>query len=118
MNHIRKYPAFGKRIAGMRRNGQIPAIRVIVTTDWKLGAAYPRIVVTRDKPITRLRFEYLAGLHVQIAYYDQDALILPDLTAEIQSVNPASLAAFNMSAVKRGEPAYTMIYSQSIMEVA
>lgn len=116
MNHIRKYPPYGKKLDDLRRQGLIPAMRVIVTTDWKLGAAYPRIVVTRDQPITSLRFEYLAGLHVQIIYYDHDASILPNLTAEIQSVNPASLAVFNMSAVKRGEPAYTMIYSQLVME--
>ncbi|NBQ67730.1 MAG: hypothetical protein EBU46_02415 [Nitrosomonadaceae bacterium] len=112
----KKFPPFGKRFDAMRRKDLIPAMRVIVATDWKLGAAYPRIVVTRDQPVTSLRFEYLAGLHVQIVYYDHDASILPNLTAEIQLVNPATLAVFNMSAAKRGDPAYTMIYSQSEME--
>ncbi len=117
-NHTRKYPPFGKKLDELRRRGLIPAMRVIVTTDWKLGAAFPRIVITQDQPVTSLRFEYLAGLHVQIVYYDHDASILPDLTAEIQSINPATLAIFNVSAAKRREPAYTMIYSQSEMEAA
>ena len=112
----KKFPPFGKRLDELRRKGLIPVMRVIVTTDWKLGAAYPRIVIARDQPVTSLRFDYLTRLHVQIVYYDHDASILPNLTAEIQSVNPATLAVFNMSAVKRGEPAYTMIYSQAEME--
>ncbi len=56
-NFTRKYPPFGKKLDELRRRGLIPAMRVIVTTDWKLGAAYPRIVITQEQPLTRLRFE-------------------------------------------------------------
>lgn len=117
-NHTRKYPPFGKKLDELRRRGLIPAMRVIVTTDWKLGAAYPRIVITQEQPVISLRFEYLAGLHVQIVYYDHDASIMLDLTAEIQSINPATLAVFNRSAVKRGDPAFKMIFSKSVLEAA
>lgn len=112
----KKYPPFGKRLGEMRRKGLIPLMRVIVATQWHIGKAFPRIVIPQGQSVINLRFEYLAGLHVQIVYYDHDASILPDLTAEIQSINPATLAVFNMSAVKRGDPAYTMIYSQSEMK--
>ncbi len=116
MNHIRQYPAFGKKLDDLRRRGLIPAMRVIVTTDWKLGAAYPRIVITQERPVTSLRFEYLAGLHVQMVHYDHDNQILESLITEILSIQPESLSKFNMDAVKRGEPAFKMIYSKSVME--
>ena len=116
MQYSKRFPPFGKKIGEMRRKGKVPAMRVIVTTDWKLGAAYPRIVIDHEQPVKSLQFNYLSGLNVQIVHYDHDAAIMPDLTAEILAINPATLAVFNMSAVKRGDPAYTMIYSQSEME--
>lgn len=120
MNHIRKYPTFGQRLDELRRKGLIPAMRVIVATDWKLSAAYPRIVITLEKPITSLQFNYLSGLHVQIVHFDNDQHILESLITEILAIQPASLATFNMSAVTRGEPAFHIIHrrSQSVMEAA
>ena len=118
MNHIRKFPPYGKRIGEMRRRNLAPARKVIIATDWSVGKLYPRIIVTPDMSITNLRFEYLAGLHVQIAHFDHDELILPVLTNEILAIQPASLAVFNLDAVKRGEPAFKMISSESIMEAA
>lgn len=118
MNHIRKYPPYGKKLDDLRRQGLIPAMHVIVTTDWKLGAAYPRIVITQEQPVTSLQFNYLSGLHVQIVHYDHDNRILESLITQILSIQPESLSVFNMDAVKRGEPAFKMIYSKSVMEAA
>ena len=118
MNCNRKYPPFGRRLDEMRRNGRIPATRVIVTTDWKLGAAYSRIVVTKEQPVTSLQFNYLSGLHVQLVHYDHDSQILESLITEILSIQPESLSTFNMDAVKQGKPAFKMIYSKSVMEAA
>ena len=117
-NHTRKYPPFGKKFDEMRRRGLIPAMRVIVTTDWKLGAAFPRIVVTQEQPVTSLQFNYLSGLHVQIVHYDHDNQILESLITEIQTIQPESLSVFNMDAVKQGKRAFKMIYSKSVMEAA
>lgn len=108
--YTKKFPPYGKIINEMRKNGRVPAKRVIVTTDWKLGAVFPRIIIPKDQPVTNLHFQYLAGLHTQIVYHDDDASIMPDLTAEILAVKPASLAVFNMDAVARREPAFSMIH--------
>ncbi|AEJ01836.1 hypothetical protein Nit79A3_2045 [Nitrosomonas sp. Is79A3] len=118
MNHSRKYPPYGKKLDDLRRQGLIAAMRVIVTTDWKLGAAYPRIIITQEQPVTNLQFNYLSGLHAQIVHYDHDNYILESLITEIHSIQPESLSTFNMDAVKRGEPAFKMIYSKSVMEAA
>ncbi len=117
-NHTRKFPAFGRQLDELRRKGLIPAMRVIVATDWKIGAAYPRIVITQEQPVTSLRFEYLAGLHVQIVHYDHDNQILESLITEILSIQPESLSTFSMDAVKRGDPAFKMIFSKSVLEAA
>ena len=114
----KKYPAYGKQLDELRRKGLIPAKRVIVTTLWHIGKLYPRIIVTPDTPVSNLQFNYLSGLHVQIVYFDLDEPILSDLVTEILSIQPATLATFNMSAVKRNEPAFKLIYSQSEMEAA
>lgn len=115
---FKTWPAYGKKLDELRRKGLIPAMRVIVATDWKLGAAYPRIVITQDQPVTSLQFNYLSGLHVQIVHYDHDNQILESLITEILSVQPESLSVFNMDAVKQGKPAFKMVYSKSVMEAA
>ena len=118
LDYKRKFPPFGKQLDELRRKGLIPAKRVIVATDWSIGKIFPRIIVTPDAPVANLRFNYLVGLHVQIVHYDHDNQILESLITEILSIQPESLSAFNMSAVKRGEPAFRMIFSKSVMEVA
>ena len=117
-NCIRKYPPYGKELENLRRRNLVPTKRIIITTDWSIGKLYPRIIVTPDTPVSNLQFNYLSGLHVQIVYFDRDEPILSDLITEILSIQPATLATFNMSAVKRGEPAFKLIYSHSVMEVA
>ena len=114
----KKFPPFGKRLDVLRRKGLIPAMRVIVATQWHIGKAFPRIVIPQEQPVTSLQFNYLSGLHVQIVHYDHDNQILESLITEILSIQPESLSKFNMDAVKRGEPAFMMIYSKSVMEAA
>ena len=114
----KRFPAFGKQMAHLRRKGLMPARRVIVATDWNIGKAFPRIMVTEETPVTNLRFNYLAGLNVQIVHFDRDEFILPDLITEIVKIKPATLTTFNMSAVKAGKPAFRLIFSQSVMEAA
>jgi len=117
-NYTKKFPPYGKQLDELRRNGLIPARRVIVTTDWNIGKLFPRIILPSDVPVTNIRFNYLTGLHVQIVHYDQDLHILEDLITEILSIRPASLSTFNMSAVKVGLPASKLVFSKSIMEKA
>lgn len=116
--YAKRYPAYGKKLDDLRKRGLIPAKRVIVTTEWKIGKVYPRIIITPDLPVNNLQFSYLAGLHVEIVYFDRDESILADLITEILAVKPATLSAFNMDAVKQGKPAFKLIYTQSTMEAA
>jgi len=111
-----KFPPFGKRLDDLRRAGKIPAMRVIVATDWSIGKLFPRIVITDELPAASLRFNYLSGLHVQIVYFDRDNQLLESLITEILSIQPATLSALNMDAVKQGKPAFKLIFSHSAME--
>ena len=115
VNYKRKFPPFGKRLDDLRRAGKIPAMRVIVATDWSIGKLFPRIVITDELPATSLRFNYLSGLHVQIVYFDRDNQLLESLITEILSIQPATLSVFNMDAVKQGKPAFKPIFSRSAM---
>lgn len=117
--YFKRFPAFGHQLDELRKQGLIPAKRIIVAFDWSIGKLFPRIIITDDAPVTGLKFNYLAGLHVQIAYSDRNAAILPELVNEILTVKPATLSVFNISAVTRGEPAFHTIHrSQSISEEA
>jgi len=115
-NLTRKYPPYGKKLDDLRRRGLVPAMRVIVTTDWKIGGAFPRIIITDDTPVTCLQFNYLNGLYVEVVHYDHDNHILESLITEILSIQPATLSAFNMDAVKQDKPAFKLIFSKSVME--
>ncbi len=116
-NHCKRFPPFGKQLDDLRKQNLIPAKRVIVAFDWSIGKLYPRIIVTPDVPVSNLQFRYLAGLHVQIAYHDRDASIMPALVDEILRIRPASLSVFNMSAVARGKPAFSMIHMEGNNDV-
>lgn len=116
--YAKRYPAYGKKLDDLRKRGLTPTKRVIVATEWKIGKLYPRIIITPDSPVNNLRFNYLAGLHVEIVYFDRDESILTDLIAEILAIKPATLSAFNMDAVKQGKPAFKLIYTQSTKEAA
>ena len=108
------YPPYGRKLEAIRRSGLIPDNRVIVSTDWKIGKVYPRIVIPRELSVHRLRFDYLAGLSVQIVYFESHQFVVPDLINEILKVNPLILATFNLSAVKDGKPAFKLICSELV----
>lgn len=116
-NYTKKFPPYGKKLDDLRKRGLIPNKRVIVATDWRIGKLFPRIIVTPDTPVASLKFNYLAGLHVQIVYFDHDNH-MENLITEIVSIQPAVLATFNMDAVKAGKPAFKLVFSQSVMEAA
>ena len=86
----------------MRRRGLIPAQRIIVSTDWKLGAVYPRIVIPADYQTNQLIFDYLAGLSVQIVHHDAETNLAAILAVEIMKVRPKTLVVFNFDHAKRG----------------
>ncbi len=114
--NTKRFPPFGKKINYLRRHGMVPRLRIVVATNWEIGKLFPRIIVSPDKDVHGLRFDYLAGLHVQIVYFNRDESILADLITEILAVRPATLSAFNIDAVKQGKPAFKLIYMQSTME--
>lgn len=117
--NTRRFPAFGRQLDEIRKRGLIPNRRVIVCFDWEIGTLFPRIIIAPDAPVSNLQFRYLAGLHVQIVHYDREASYLPGLIDQLMIAKPASLAIFNMDAVRRGDPAFRMIHrSQSITEAA
>lgn len=111
--NFKRFPPFGKQLDQIRQRGLIPNRRVIVCFDWQIGKLYPRIVIMREHPPERIELRYLAGLHCQIAFFDHDAEYLPGLVDEILKTKPASLALFNMSAVQRGEPAFSMVHKEA-----
>ena len=67
----RRLPPFGREIVAMVRAGRRPAIlggSVVVSLDWKLGAAWPRIVLPRDTDPHEFDLAFLVGLDVLIVY--------------------------------------------------
>ena len=92
--HYKRLPAYGKQLTEMRRSGKVPARMIIVTFDWKLARAYPRIVIVDEAVPAELNFNYLAGLPVQIVYRSKDAHKIHAVVEEILKVNPCFLATF------------------------
>ena len=92
--HFNRFPAYGKQLSAMRRAGKIPARMVMVTFDWKLARAYPRIVLADDTSPTDLNFNCLAGLPVQVIYRLTDAYRVNAVVEAILKVNPSFLATF------------------------
>lgn len=92
--NYKPFPAFGKQITAMRRSGKIPARMVIVTFNWGIARAYPRIVLTDDDIPTNLNFTFLAGLPVQVIYRNKDSHRVAAVVEEILKVNPCFLATF------------------------
>lgn len=103
----KKFPPYGKRFDELRRDGLVPVHRVIVSTDWKLGAAYPRIVIPADAKIDRLIFAYLAGLSVQIVHHAGEAELVRKLIDAILKVKPKILTVFNIDIAEQNDPRYS-----------
>ena len=97
--HFNRFPAYGKQLNAMRRAGKIPARLVIVTFDWKLARAYPRIVLADDTAPAEINFSFLAGLQVQVVYRLTDAHRVNAVVEAILKVNPSFLATFAVDRV-------------------
>ncbi len=103
----KRYPAYGKQLDELRRNGLVPAQRVVATTDWRLGAAYPRIVIPADAKVDQLIFAYLAGLSVQIVHHEGEAELVSNLIDEILKVRLRILTLFNFDVAQQNDPQYS-----------
>jgi len=99
----KQYPPFGKRLTLMRQIGKVPSKVVMVVFNWKLGAAYPRIIITEDTNTETLEFGYLSGIPVQIVYCSQDANRVDAVAQAILKVNPSYLATFALDLVYTGK---------------
>lgn len=102
----KKFPPYGKKLDELRQKGLVPVQRVIVSTDWSLGAAYPRIVIPADAKPEQLQFRYLAGLHVQIVHHAGEAELVRGLVDEILKVKPKILTLFNFDVAQQKNPEY------------
>jgi len=61
----KRFPAFGKKLMLLRQAGKVPSKVVMVVFDWKIGGAYPHIIITEDTNTERLEFGYLSGISSQ-----------------------------------------------------
>ena len=93
-SNYKRMPAYGKQFMAMRQAGKMPSRRVMVTFDWDLAQAYPRIVIADDTPVDQLNFNYLAGLPVQVVYRRKDAHRVNDVIDAVLKINPSCLATF------------------------
>src|SRR5512144_1076045 len=85
--HYKRFPAYGKRLMGLRLNGQVPPNCVVVTFEWGIGRIFPRIVIPDSVPFNGLELSYLAGLDVIIVHRDKDASRVHALAQAILAVN-------------------------------
>ncbi len=99
----KQYPAFGKRLMLIRQTGKVPSKVVMVVFNWKLGRAYPRIIITEDTNTETLEFGYLSGIPVQIVYCSQDAGRVDAVAQAILAVNPSYLSTFALDLVDIGK---------------
>jgi hypothetical protein len=71
--------------------------------DWKIGGAYPHIIITEDTNTERLEFGYLSGIPVQIVYCSQDANRVDAVAQVILAVNPSYLSTFALDLAEIGK---------------
>ena len=110
-----RLPAYGKQFMAMRKSGRVPSLRVMVTFDWDLANAYPRIVIADDTHEWNLSF--LAGLPVQVVYRRKDAHRVSALVDAILEVNPSCLSTFAIDLVDTGD-AVTLIKPYQNIQLA
>lgn len=113
----KRMPAFGRQLMEIRHAGKIPSRIVLVTFDWKLARAYPRIVISDDCLGAELNFDYLAGLPVKIIYRNKNVVHLGEIIRAILDVNPSYLATFALDLVGTGD-AVTLIKPYLNVQVA
>ncbi|MBA2660085.1 MAG: hypothetical protein H0U72_11295 [Nitrosospira sp.] len=97
--NYKRLPPYGKQFMSIRAAGKVPSKTVMVTFDWDLAKAYPRIVIADDTLPDQLNFSYLAGLVVQVVYRRKDAHRVSGLVGAILNVNPSFLATFALDLV-------------------
>ena len=112
-----RLPAYGKAFMTMRQSGKAPCLRVMVTFDWDLAKAYPRIVIADDTPAEQLSLGFLAGLPVQVVYRRKDAHRISALIDAILEVNPSCLCTFAFDLVDTGD-AVTLIKPYENVQLA
>ena len=112
-----RLPAYGKQFMAMRKSGRVPSLRVMVTFDWDLAKAYPRIIIAGDTPVGELNLSFLAGLPVQIVYRRKDAHRVNGVMGAILEVNPSSLMIFALDLVDAGD-AVTIIKPYQSIQLA
>ena len=100
----KQFPAYGKKLLSPRLAGKVPSKVVMVVFNWKLGRAYPRIIIKKDTPIETLEFDYLAGIPVQIVFCSQDADRVNAVVQAILKVNPSYLSTYAVDLVDTGTP--------------
>ncbi len=99
----KQFPAYGKKLLSLRLTGKVPSKVVMVVFNWKLGRAYPRIIITEDTDTETLEFGYLSGIPVQIVYCGQDADRVDVVVQAILRVSPSFLSIFALDLVDTGE---------------
>ena len=115
--NCKRLPAYGKQFMTMRQSGKAPSLRLMVTFDWDLAKAYPRIVIPDDTPAGELNFSFLAGLPVQVVYRRKDAHRVSALIDAILEVNPSYLSTFALDLVDTGD-AVTLIKPYQNVQLA
>jgi hypothetical protein len=116
-SNYKQFPAYGKQFMKMRQEGKMPRRRVMVTFDWDLAQAYPRIVIADDTPAEKLNFYYLAGLPVQVVFRQKDAHRVSAVTEAILKINPSFLSSFAFDLADEGK-AFTLIKPYNRAEIA
>ncbi|SEP38766.1 hypothetical protein [Nitrosovibrio sp. Nv6] len=106
--NYKRLPPYGKQLMAIREAGKVPVRKVIVSFDWNLGRAYPRIIIPADANPAELDFRFLAGLPVQIIYGSQEAHRVDALVQEILLANPSLLVTFALDLIGTA-PVVTLI---------
>jgi hypothetical protein len=102
----------------IREAGKVPSKTVMVSFDWDLAQAYPRIIIPADSTPAEIEFKFLAGLPVQIIYRSKDAHRVDALVQEILLVSPCLLATFALDLVGTGGETLTLIKPYEDLEIA
>lgn len=66
----RRLPAYGRALIDAQRNGRnVPCL--VLSLDWKLGRAFPRVVIPADVQIAELDLHLVARLECMVAHRDE-----------------------------------------------
>lgn len=98
-HNYKRLPPYGRRLMAMREAGKVPPRTVMVTFEWNLAKAHPRIIILADANPAELEFQYLAGFPVHIIYRSKDAHRVDVLAQEIMLANPCFLATWALDLV-------------------